>query len=208
MKIKVCGMRDADNIKTVAALNPDYLGFIFYDKSPRFVSNLPVEALSDIPSTINKVGVFVNESVENISKLVEEYNFDFIQLHGDESPDFCKALRNEAIVIKAFGVHSEFDFKQLDKYKNKVDLFLFDTKTASHGGSGQTFDWQILDKYDLEVPFFVSGGLGPDNVEDALKIDHPKFYGVDLNSKFEVAPALKDIDKLEKAFSIIKQSTY
>ena len=208
MKIKVCGMRDADNIKAVAALNPDYLGFIFYDKSPRFVGNLPAEALADTPSTINKVAVFVNESLENISTLVDKYNFDFIQLHGDETPDFCKALRNEAIVIKAFGVNSEFDFKQLDKYKNKVDLFLFDTKTDSHGGSGQTFDWNILDKYDLEVPFFVSGGLGPDNIEDALKIDHPKFYGVDLNSKFEISPALKNIDKLEKAFSIIKQSTY
>jgi len=201
-------MRDADNIKAVAALNPDYLGFIFYDKSPRFVGNLPAEALADIPSTTHKVAVFVNETLENIGKLVDKYNFDFVQLHGDESPDFCKALRNDAIVIKAFGVNSEFDFEQLDKYKNKVDLFLFDTKTDSHGGSGQTFDWDILDKYDLEVPFFVSGGLGPDNIEEALKIDHPKFYGVDLNSKFETSPALKDIDKLEKAFSIIKQSTY
>jgi len=208
MKIKVCGMRDADNIKAVAALNPDYLGFIFYDKSPRFVGNLPAEALADIPSTINKVAVFVNESLENISTLVDKYNFDFIQLHGDETPDFCKAPRNEAIVIKAFGINSGFDFKQLNKYKNKVDLFLFDAKTESRGGSGQTFDWNILDKYDLEVPFFVSGGLGPDNIEVALKIDQPKFYGVDLNSKFEISPALKDIDKLEKVFSIIKQSTY
>jgi len=208
MKIKVCGLRDADNIKAVAALNPDYLGFIFYDKSPRFVGNLPIDALKDIPTTINKVAVFVNESLENINKLVDKYNFDFIQLHGSEGPDFCKALRNEAIVIKAFGVNNEFDFKQLDKYKNKVDLFLFDTRTEGHGGSGRTFDWNILDRYDLEVPFFVSGGLGPDNIEEALKIDHPKFYGVDLNSKFEVSPALKDINKLEKAFSIIKQSTY
>lgn len=208
MKIKICGLRDADNIKAVAALLPDYMGFIFYDKSPRFAGDLSVDAIDYIPPTINKVAVFVNESLENITKLVDKYNFDFVQLHGGESPDFCKALRNEAIVIKAFGLNNEFDFKQLDKYKNKVDLFLFDTKTESHGGSGQTFDWNILDKYDLEVPFFVSGGLGPDNIEDALKIDHPKFYGLDLNSKFEIAPALKDIDKLEKAFSIIKQSTY
>jgi len=208
MKIKVCGLRDAENIKAVAALQPDYMGFIFYDKSPRFVGDLPVEALQGIPPTTNKVAVFVNESLENISKLVEKYDFDFVQLHGNETPDFCKALRNDAIVIRAFGVNSKFGFKQLDKYKNKVDLFLFDTKTESHGGSGQTFDWNILNKYDLEVPFFVSGGLGPDNIEDALKIDHPKFYGVDLNSKFEISPALKDIDKLEKAFSIIKQSTY
>jgi len=206
MKIKVCGLREPDNIKAVAALSPDYMGFIFYDKSPRFAGDLPVEALEDIPFEINKTAVFVNESADNISKLLDKYTFDFIQLHGNEQPAFCNSLREKAIVIKAFGVSSDFDFKQLDAYKNKVDLFLFDTKTDIHGGSGKTFGWRVLDKYELDTPFFLSGGLSLDNLEEALQIDHPAFYGVDLNSQFEVSPGIKDIDKLKKAFSIIKQS--
>ncbi|MDB5087169.1 MAG: N-(5-phosphoribosyl)anthranilate isomerase [Mucilaginibacter sp.] len=206
MKIKVCGLRDPENIKAVAALEPDYMGFIFYDRSPRFVDELPVEVLEAIPHTINKVAVFVNESAETINKLIDKYNFDFIQLHGDESPAFCNSFRDKAIVIKAFGVNNDFDFKLLDKYKNKADLFLFDTKTENHGGSGITFDWNILDKYELDIPFFLSGGISPDNIEEVKYINHPKFYGVDLNSKFEVSPGLKSIEKLEKAFNTIKQS--
>jgi phosphoribosylanthranilate isomerase len=206
MKIKVCGLRDPENIKAVAALNPDYMGFIFYGNSPRFVHDIPVEALSAIPPTINKTAVFVNESAENINKLIDNYDFDFIQLHGDETPAFCKALRDTAIVIKAFGVNNQFDFSKLAKYKNKVDLFLFDTKTDAHGGSGKAFDWSILDKYEMETPFFLSGGLSLDNLEDVKGITHPQFYGVDLNSKFETEPGVKSIEKLEKAFKIIKQS--
>jgi phosphoribosylanthranilate isomerase len=206
MKIKVCGLRDPENIKAVAALNPDYMGFIFYNKSPRLVDELPVEVLETIPATTNKTAVFVNESAETINKLIDKYNFDFIQLHGDESPAFCNSFRDKAIVIKAFGVNNDFDFKLLDKYKNKADLFLFYTKTENHGGSCITFDWNILDKYELEIPFFLSGGISPDNIEEVKYINHPKFYGVDLNSKFEVSPGLKSIEKLEKAFNTIKQS--
>ncbi len=208
MKIKVCGLRDPENIKAVSALNPDYMGFIFYGPSPRFVDELDIETLAAIPSVINKTAVFVNESLETINMLVDKYNFDFIQLHGDETPAFCNSLRDKAIVIKALGVNNDFDFKQLNKYKNKADLFLFDTKTAAHGGSGISFDWNILNKYELEIPFFLSGGLSLDNLNEIKDIDHPQFYGVDLNSKFEVSPGLKDIEKLEKAFDIIKQSIY
>jgi phosphoribosylanthranilate isomerase len=206
MKIKVCGLRDPENIKAVAALAPDYVGFIFYGGSPRFVDELPIEILEAIPHTINKTAVFVNESAETVNKLIDKYNFDFIQLHGNESPDFCNSFRDKAIVIKAFGINDGFDFEQLKAYKKKVDLFLFDTKTESHGGSGQTFDWDILDKYELEIPFFLSGGISPDNIEEVKYINHPQFYGVDLNSKFEISPGLKSIEKLEKAFTIIKQS--
>jgi phosphoribosylanthranilate isomerase len=177
MKIKVCGLRDADNIKAVAALEPDYMG---------------IEILNAIPAHINKTAVFVDESAKTISALIDKYNFDFVQLHGNETPAFCKALRDQAIVIKAFGIHNEFDFSQLSKYKNKVDLFLFDAKTDIHGGSGKTFDWDILDKYDM------------DNLEEVKKITHPQFYGVDLNSKFEISPGMKDIEKLEKAFTMLK----
>jgi phosphoribosylanthranilate isomerase len=206
MKIKVCGLRDPENISAVAALNPDYVGFIFYGDSPRFVGDLSSDALKAIPAHINKTAVFVNEDAKTINDLIDEYDFDFVQLHGDETPAFCKPLRDKAIVIKAFGVDNDFDFKQLDKYKNKVDLFLFDTKTKAHGGSGITFDWNVLDKYEMEIPFFLSGGLSLDNIEAVKSIYHPQFYGVDLNSKFEVSPGLKDIKKLEKAFNIIKQN--
>jgi len=204
MKIKVCGLRDADNIKAVAALEPDYMGFIFYNKTPRFVDDIGIEILNAIPAHINKTAVFVDESAKTISALIDKYNFDFVQLHGNETPSFCKALRDQAIVIKAFGVNNEFDFIQLSKYKNKVDLFLFDAKTDIHGGSGKTFDWDILDKYDMDIPFFLSGGLSPDNLEEVKKITHSQFYGVDLNSKFEISPGMKDIEKLEKAFTMLK----
>ncbi|ASU34984.1 phosphoribosylanthranilate isomerase [Mucilaginibacter xinganensis] len=206
MKIKVCGMRNPDNIKAVAGLEPGYMGFIFYGSSPRFAGELPIEALQEIPSAINKTAVFVNESAAVINTIIDKYDFDFIQLHGDESPAFCKSFRDKAIVIKAFGVNSDFDFKQLTRYKNKVDMFLFDTKTDQHGGSGKTFDWGILDKYDMDIPFFLSGGISPENIEEVKYINHPKFYGIDINSKFEISPGLKDIEKLEKAFNIIKQS--
>jgi phosphoribosylanthranilate isomerase len=206
MKIKVCGLRDPENIKAITALAPDYVGFIFYNGSPRFVDELAVEVLDAIPPTVNKTAVFVNENAETIHKLIDKYNFDFIQLHGDENPEFCNSFRDKAIVIKAFGINNNFDFEQLKAYKKKVDLFLFDTKTEKHGGSGVTFDWSILDKYDLEIPFFLSGGISPDNIEEVKYINHPQFYGVDLNSKFEISPGLKSIEKLEKVFSTIKQS--
>lgn len=206
MKIKVCGLRDPENIKQVAALAPDYMGFIFYDKTPRFVGDLPVKALAEIPSTINKVGVFVDEKAEFIEQIIDKYDFEFVQLHGNETPEFCKSLKDSAVVIKAFGINNDFDFKQLKKYKGKADIFLFDTKTTKHGGSGLTFDWTMLDRYDLDVPFFLSGGISPENIEDVKGVYHPQFYGIDVNSKFETAAGLKDIEKLTQAFNSIKQS--
>jgi phosphoribosylanthranilate isomerase len=208
MKIKVCGLKYPENIKAVAALAPDYMGFIFYGRSPRFIGDLPIEALKKLPASIVKTAVFVNETAEAINALIEKYNFNAVQLHGDESPDFSNSFRDKIKVIKAFGINDSFNFEQLNPYINKVDLFLFDTKTDIHGGSGKTFDWSMLDKYKLHVPFFLSGGLSLDDLEKIKKINHPQFYGVDLNSKFEVSPGNKNIDQLEKAFDIIKQSIY
>ena len=204
MKIKVCGLRDPENIKAVAALGPDYMGFIFYGPSSRFIENLHAESLTNIPSSVYKTAVFVNESTENISELIARYHFDAIQLHGSEHPDFCYSFKNKVTVIKAFGLDSSFNFVQLAAYAGKVNFFLFDTKTASHGGSGKTFDWQVLNKYELDIPFFLSGGISLDNLDEIKSINHPQFYGIDLNSKFETAPGMKDISKLEKAFEIIK----
>ena len=204
MVIKVCGLNDNKNIKAVTALNPDYVGFIFYSSSPRFANELDQETIKNISSKISKVGVFVNESANVISKLIDEYHFDAVQLHGNESPEFCSIFSNKVTVIKAFGLNNSFNFAQLNDYLDKVNFFLFDTKTDTHGGSGKTFDWSILDNYRLNIPFFLSGGLSLDNLNEVNEINHPQFYGVDLNSKFETSPGMKNIELLNNAFNIIK----
>ena len=206
MKIKVCGLMDPENIKAVAALSPDYMGFIFYGPSPRFANGLNVEPLKDLPSEIQKTGVFVNEEAARINELIKLYNFNAIQLHGNEGPDFCYSFKNQVQVIKAFGINEYFDFSQLTSYIGKVDFFLFDAKTTAHGGSGKTFDWAFLNNYKLEVPFFLSGGLSPDNIAEAINIRHPQFYGVDLNSRFETAPGIKNTAQLTAAFNTINQA--
>lgn len=207
MKIKVCGLRDKNNIQEVASLNPDYMGFICYEPSPRYVKDIQVNVLADLPSTIYKTAVFVNADAETINELIDTYHFDAIQLHGSESPDFADSFRSKVTVFKAFGLDADFDFEQLNNYANKVDYFLFDTKTDMHGGSGKTFDWRMLDNYKLDIPFLLSGGLSLDNLEEVSTITHPQFYGVDLNSKFETAPGIKDIDKLKKAFDMLNYRT-
>ena len=204
MVIKVCGLNDNKNIKAVTALNPDYVGFIFYSGSPRFANELDQETIKNISSKISKVGVFVNESANVISKLIDKYHFDAVQLHGNESSEFCSAFSNKVTVIKAFGLNNSFNFAQLNDYVDKVNFFLFDTKTDTHGGSGKTFDWSILDNYRLNIPFFLSGGLSLDNLNEVNEINHPQFYGVDLNSRFETSPGMKNIELLNDAFNIIK----
>ena len=160
--------------------------------------------LAALPDSIEKTAVFVNESAEIIDQLIETYNFDTVQLHGNETPEFCNHFKRKITVIKAFGVDQHFDFGQLDQYVGSVDFFLFDTKTDKHGGSGQIFDWSLLDKYKLDIPFFLSGGLSLENLEEVKSINHPQFYGVDLNSRFEIEPGLKDIDKLKNAFELLR----
>lgn len=204
MKIKVCGLKGTVNIDDVAGLAPDFMGFICYDRSPRFIADLDPDVLKDVHEAIIKTGVFVNETEENVRKAIDRFGFDAIQLHGNESPTFCAEFKGEVIVIKAFGVDDGFDFSQLIRYKNVVDYFMFDTKTDKHGGSGQTFNWKILDRYTLKVPFFLSGGLSLDNLADIKQIQHPAFYAVDLNSRFETAPGLKDINRLNEAFELLR----
>lgn len=205
MKIKICGLKHPGNIEIIAALAPDYMGFICYPSSPRFIADdIQAETLAALPGNIYKTAVFVNESADSITKLIDTYNFGAIQLHGNERPEFCKSFKGKVIVIKAFGVDKNFDFEQLKQFVGSVDYFLFDTKTDKHGGSGKIFDWTLLDKYKLNIPFFLSGGLSLENLEEIKSINHPQFYGVDLNSKFEIEPGLKDIDKLKKAFDILR----
>jgi phosphoribosylanthranilate isomerase len=206
MRLKICGMRESDNIRQLLALQPDYMGFIFYEKSSRFVGeDLDEDLLKSFPFTTRKVGVFVNATAAYILENYKKYELDYVQLHGEELPDFCKNLKHKGVnIIKAFSVDENFNFGKLQNYKPYCDFFLFDTKGEQRGGNGTTFDWSILDKYDNEKPFFLAGGIDLENAHNALEIKGLRIHSLDVNSKFEISPALKDIDKIEELMSIIK----
>jgi phosphoribosylanthranilate isomerase len=204
MQIKICGLKHRDNIEAITALKPNFVGFICYAPSPRFAAELNDDILAVVPETISKTAVFVNETAETIHQLIDKYHFDAIQLHGNESPEFCAGFKGKVTVLKAFGMDENFDFERLNQYVGSIDFFLFDTKTDKHGGSGRSFDWSLLNEYRLNVPFFLSGGLSLDNLEEVKSISHPQFYGVDLNSRFETEPGLKDINKLKNAFELLR----
>lgn len=206
MKIKVCGMREPENIIQLGALEPDYIGFIFYPNSKRHVSSLDIEELNRIPKSIKKTGVFVNENLSVILDNIKHYGLDAVQLHGDELPAFCKEVSHYGVeIIKAFGVNAKFDFKLLKPYINAADYFLFDTQTPRRGGSGKSFDWQILDNYPYSKPYFLSGGISLENIEEVKQIKGQRLYAVDLNSCFEDEPGLKNIEKIKEALMIINQ---
>ncbi len=206
IKIKVCGMRDADNLAALVELQPDFVGFIFYDKSPRFVGDSLDEAqLKAIPRSTKKVGVFVNTNPDYILKTVRKYDLQLVQLHGNESPDFCKSLKNKGInIIKAFAIDESFNFSSLNNFKPHCDFFLFDAKGQNPGGNGFAFDWNVLSNYDNEKPFFLSGGLSLENIEQAAQLEGLRIHGFDVNSKFELEPGLKDIDKLAQLLEILR----
>jgi phosphoribosylanthranilate isomerase len=200
-KVKVCGLTDAGNARQVADAGADFAGFIFYPGSKRFVGENPrPDLFLNLPAHIKKVGVFVNEKKDRIIEIAEKYQLDLVQLHGAESAGFCNELKIEGIpVMKAFGIGEDFDFGRLMEYKDTCDYFLFDTRTILHGGSGIKFRWERLEEYDLNVPFFLGGGIGPLDVQKVRNIDHPCFFAADLNSRFESAPGMKDIE-IVKAF--------
>ena len=197
-------MKYADNIRDVSALQPDFMGFIFYPASSRFVGyDFDESIVKAVPNGIRKVGVFVNESVENVMATAARFGFDFVQLHGNESPQYCQQLKHNGLsIIKAISTDTTTNFTTLLAYQPWCSYFLFDTKTNGFGGSGQSFDWRILDSYKLPVPFFLSGGLGTENIEAALKIKHPMLYGLDMNSKLESLPGMKEIETSERAVRI------
>lgn len=233
MKIKVCGMRDAQNIRDVAALDIDLMGFIFYPKSPRFVSlissqagiipdysperlNMAVNADGKpgyiFPKRIKRVGVFVDEMPQTIITYVYNYSLDYIQLHGKETPTLIDNLRRTLVpdlvpdikVIKAFGINSADDLQQCEAYEGYADLFLFDTRTPLKGGSGRQFNWSVLEAYHGRTPFLLSGGIGPEDADRVKAFHHPQCVGIDLNSRFETAPAMKDVELLSKFIKQIK----
>jgi phosphoribosylanthranilate isomerase len=195
--IKVCGMKFTENIKAVTAMQPDFMGFIFYPKSPRYSEPLDITTLQALPRNIKKIGVFVNEELETILTIATKYDLDGVQLHGTELVNMCKELRKAGfIVIKAFPISEAYNFKVTKNYEGACDYFLFDTKTDAYGGSGVKFNWGMLNEYVGETPFLLSGGIAADDAEAIRKIEHPKFTGIDLNSKFEVRPGEKDVELL------------
>ncbi|CAI8152415.1 MAG: N-(5'-phosphoribosyl)anthranilate isomerase [Formosa sp. Hel3_A1_48] len=198
MKLKICGMKYQENILDVAALSPDYMGFIFYENSPRSIDTY----IPDIPKSIKKVGVFVNESLENVKKKAAQYNLNTVQLHGHEAPEFCRKLKNEGLeIIKVFSIRNEFDFSRLSAYEPFIDFFLFDTKGPNPGGNGFCFDWSVLQEYNSNKPYFLSGGIGVEQLESLKKFKNStaakQCYAIDINSKFELKPGLKDGIKLK-----------
>ena len=193
MKIKICGMREPANIIEIAAMDINQLGFIFHKASPRYVGEDFEIPSGTIPNEVHKTGVFVDSSVRYILETSERYHLNMIQLHGNELPEYCSLLHQNGMkVIKAFSIDAHFDFNQLKDFIPVCDFFLFDTKSTLHGGSGHCFDWQLLNSYKFQKPFFLSGGLGLDNVEDVLKFTHPMLYGYDFNSKLENYPGFKN----------------
>ena len=192
MITKVCGMRDAQNIRDVESLGVDWIGMIFWPKSKRYVAEVP----SYLPEHLKKVGVFVDSTLDDILQHISDYQLDIIQLHGQESPDFAKALKPHTI-IKAFNIEKADDLLQTEKYKGIADYFLFDTKGKMVGGNGQKFDWSVLTTYQGKTPFLLSGGIGPEDAESVRSFHHPRCIGIDLNSRFESEPGFKDINQLK-----------
>jgi len=185
IKIKVCGIVDPVNSGEIAKTAPDFIGFIFYPGSKRYVGKTPDGYLfRNIPSGILKTGVFVNEEPSLIIEITSRYGLDLVQLHGNESAEYCNSLREAGLtIIKAFEISDSFDFMTLNKYSEACEFFLFDAKTGNSGGSGSKFDWTKIDEYHLEKPFFLSGGIGPEDASLVKQIDHKSLFAVDINSK-------------------------
>ena len=198
MKLKICGMKESNNIKSIENIEPDYMGFIFWEDSPRYIKDkIPL-----LKNTIKKTGVFVDSNIEYVTKAIENHNLQAIQLHGNESPEFCAKLMNKQNIelIKAFKVDDSFNFDELKIFENQCDFFLFDTKGKLPGGNGSVFEWSILKDYKYEKPFFLSGGIGIENVDELINLKKTRLpiYAVDVNSKFESQPGLKKLNLLEE----------
>lgn len=200
MIIKVCGMRNPDNICQIAAINIDWIGFIFYYKSPRFFSPEGTEVLDQIAvinRQLKRVGVFVNASIDEMMETAIRYKLDYLQLHGGESSSTCHTLYKRGYsLIKAFSIAAEEDLVQTKEYEDYVEYFLFDTKCEGYGGSGKRFDWSVLSSYKGKIPFLLSGGITPDSLKDIRRLQHPRLCGIDLNSGFETEPGHKDVNKI------------
>lgn len=202
MILKVCGMRDSENIRDIEQTGIDWMGFIFYSASSRYVPKRP----EYLPKKVKRVGVFVDESMEEILSIADLFQLDYIQLHGHESPDFCHMLETRGLrTIKAFPIATAEDFQATIPYSGRCTYFLFDTKTPAHGGSGQKFDWGLLDSYRGNTPFLLSGGIGVEDTDKLKTINNKHLIGFDINSRFESTPGLKQVDTVRKFVEQIKK---
>ena len=197
MKLKVCGMRELENISALSELDPNYIGFIFWSESSRFVD----KKTPPLDKKIIKTGVFVDATFDYILTKIKDHQLDAVQLHGQESCSYCKVIKDYGLkVIKSFSIKNTFDFNTLEDYENSCDYYLFDTKGKLPGGNGFNFDWKILNEYPSQKPFFLSGGIGVDNLNEIKKLVKTKLpiHAIDVNSKFETAPGNKNIELLKK----------
>jgi len=216
MQIKVCGLRNPDNILAVAALPVDFIGLILYPGSPRYAaSDAMMEWLEQNRSAFSNLkiaGVFVNAEIEEVLNAVHDYHLDFVQLHGDERPDYCRELDSfrslssmrTAKLIKAFRVDEHFDFSSVSPYASWCSYALFDTRSTEYGGTGKHFDWELLRQYGGPLPFLLSGGIGEEDAEALRQFRHPLMLGVDINSRFESAPAQKDVEKINRFIQTLR----
>lgn len=198
MKIKICGLKDFDNIQDLVKLDPDYLGFIFYKGSPRYAGDIiKKDTLATVKGNAKKVGVFVNENAKIVIDMYFKLGLDYIQLHGDENIEYVENLYRKGVsVIKVFNISEVFDFATTVEFDSYCDYYLFDTSGNQRGGTGRKFEWKQLDNYKSEKPFFLSGGIGPGDYDLIRKIDNKALYAIDLNSKFEEYPGMKEVKKL------------
>ena len=197
MRLKVCGMRELENISALSELDPNYIGFIFWSESSRFVD----KKTPPLDKKIIKTGVFVDATFDYILTKIKDHQLDAVQLHGQESCSYCKVIKDYGLkVIKSFSIKNTFDFNTLEDYENSCDYYLFDTKGKLPGGNGFTFDWKILNEYPSQKPFFLSGGIGVDNLNEIKKLVKTKLpiHAIDVNSKFETSPGNKNIELLKK----------
>lgn len=199
LKLKICGMKDPENIRQVIKYKPDYLGFIFYTGSPRYAGgNIKNLSALNISSSIQKVGVFVNESPDKAKEICSKMSINLVQLHGNEPVSACEEYKRSGIkVIKVFSVGDDFNFDIMEPYENHVDYFLFDTKGKYYGGNSIPFDWEIIEKYPLKKPFFLGGGIGIENIDLISRIKNPNLFSLDANSMLEASSGLKDPDKIK-----------
>lgn len=214
MKVKVCGMTQLAQVNALEKMGVDYAGFIFYPKSPRYVlSHLSKSDIKNLKGNIKKVGVFVNEPLESLLETIDTAGLDMVQLHGDETPEYSSKVARHTKVIKAFQVKSPAEMaEKFRQYNSSVDMFLFDTPSASYGGTGEKFDWNGIAKMDVEKPFLLSGGISVDDIESIEKFGHflvaDNLHAIDVNSRFEISPGVKNLEVLDIFLKKIKELNY
>jgi len=204
--LKVCGMKYPDNIREVARLKPDYMGFIFYSHSVRCVNEADVwTTIETLDENIIKVGVFVNHAFDEVIEICKKLKFRYAQLHGEETPAYAENIKLAGIqVIKVFHLRTDFNWNCIENFKDVADILLFDTPGPKYGGTGKKFEWKLLNKYRGDIPFFLSGGIDVDDIKKIYKLSFPRLYGIDVNSRMESSPALKDIKHLELLINELK----